>query len=285
MIKELIPIIASIPLPLLIMIAVVGVIAFTALYIFNSYTIAEAGDALGLKTDRWYAFVPMLRRMYELKMAKIRVSNILFFRNIGLSLAFVIGFAVYRIIGKNTGEIVSAVVCLVWVCCTLMVSFKYWRTLYEMLDKKAFNVFVHFAPVLHLIAAPYVMLSIAEDNSENETAVSIRKNACDFDSGAIKGMTGEYEGAVIEIAHLEEIVLGRDTEKCHLIFEHTNTAVSRIHCRIRYNGEVKKYIVTDLSKNGTYTVDGRRLQPGIPVPLEANTIIYLGDKNTMFNMA
>lgn len=285
MIKELIPIIASIPLPLLIMIVVVGVVAFTALYIFNSYTIAEAGYALGMKTDRRYAFIPVLRRMYELKMAKMHIGNILFFRNIGLTLAFVIGLSAYRIIGKNTGEIVFAVVFSVWVCYAVIVSFKYWRTLYEMLDKKSFHAFVHFAPVLHLIAAPYVMLSIAEDNSENETAVSIRQNPRDFDGGAVMGMTGEYEGAVIEIAHLEEIVLGRDTEKCHLIFEQTNTAVSRIHCRIRYNGEVKKYIVTDLSKNGTYTVDGRRLQPGIPVPLEANTIIYLGDKNTMFNMA
>ena len=285
MIKELIPIIASIPLPLLIMITVGGVVAFTALYLFNSYTIAEAGYALGMKTDRRYAFIPVLRRMYELKMAKMHVGNILFFRNIGLALAFAIGFAAYRIIGKNIGAIVFVVVFSVWVCCALIVSFKYWRTLYEMLDKKSFHAFVHFAPVLHLIAAPYVMLSIAEDNSENETAVSIRQNARDFDGGAIMGVAGEYEGSVIEIAHLEEIVLGRDAEKCHLIFEQTNTAVSRIHCRIRYNGEVKKYIVTDLSKNGTYTADGRRLQPGIPVPLEENSIIYLGNTETMFNLS
>lgn len=65
------------------------------------------------------------------------------------------------------------------------------------------------------------------------------------------GISGVYRGAVIEFT--EEIAVGSDARESHLIIERAD--ISRKHCTISFDGSIRKYIVTDLSEIGTYSVD------------------------------
>ncbi len=65
------------------------------------------------------------------------------------------------------------------------------------------------------------------------------------------GISGVYRGAVIEFT--EEIAVGSDARASHLIIERAD--ISGKHCTISFDGSIRKYIVTDLSEIGTYSVD------------------------------
>ncbi len=95
------------------------------------------------------------------------------------------------------------------------------------------------------------------------------------------GLSGEYDGAEIEIGN--GIVIGRDPSICQLVIN--KDKISRQHCRIKYNSETGKYLVTDYSSNGTYVAGGGRLDENVTVELEKGTIIQLGKKGDTFRLS
>ncbi|MBN2712343.1 MAG: Flp pilus assembly complex ATPase component TadA, partial [Planctomycetes bacterium] len=66
--------------------------------------------------------------------------------------------------------------------------------------------------------------------------------------------------------------IGKSGEN-HLVLD--QTAISRRHCRIEVHGNA--LMVRDTgSRNGTF-IDGRRLDPQVPVPFDENSILQAGD--------
>ena len=101
-------------------------------------------------------------------------------------------------------------------------------------------------------------------------------------SGIIKGVTGEYAGAEIVIRPGDKIRIGRSHDGNDLILN--NSKVSRHHCVISYDEYRGKYMVMDLSSNGVYYNHGIRLQKGMNTPLDAGTIIYIGNEENAFEL-
>lgn len=99
------------------------------------------------------------------------------------------------------------------------------------------------------------------------------------------GLSGKYSGAEMPLPDGKEVILGRDPKYCNVIFDQFSTSVSRCHCSILYSADVGKYYVTDYSKNGTFTSDGKRLVPNIPIMLDRGTIIYIGSKKDTFKLS
>lgn len=92
--------------------------------------------------------------------------------------------------------------------------------------------------------------------------------------GKIYGISGQYQGAELEIQDGEEIILGRDPQYCGLVFR--NPKVSRRHCGIRYDGPSHQYQVIDYSSNGTRFVDGGVAKAGIYSTVPEGTVLIMG---------
>lgn len=97
--------------------------------------------------------------------------------------------------------------------------------------------------------------------------------------GSITGMDGTYEGATLPVTG-EPVIIGRDTSVCNMIV--VGDMVSREHCTVSYNRESHIYMVTDLSSNGTYDGNGKRLANGVPVYMEAGSMIRIGKDGERF---
>ncbi len=73
-------------------------------------------------------------------------------------------------------------------------------------------------------------------------------------------LSGACAGASIALQNGEEITIGRDPTKANIVAAPTDTSVSGLHCRIRYDAQTDKYIVVDHSTNGTYLNNEKLLQ-------------------------
>lgn len=102
--------------------------------------------------------------------------------------------------------------------------------------------------------------------------------------GYLYALNGMYQGASFELGDMEEISFGRENTDCQIVFDQFNTDISRKHCTVRFNAQDNTYIVTDYSRNGTFTSEDHRLQPSVPVALTIGTIIFLGNRENMFRL-
>jgi pSer/pThr/pTyr-binding forkhead associated (FHA) protein len=69
------------------------------------------------------------------------------------------------------------------------------------------------------------------------------------------------------------MIIGRSADQSALVVAHAT--VSRRHARITLSGD-ELWVVDLGSMNGSW-IDGRRLQPGVPVALQPGSTIRLGD--------
>lgn len=96
----------------------------------------------------------------------------------------------------------------------------------------------------------------SNENKMNENSYGVGTDEEEYDyeedddvtrtTPVLVGISGEYEGQELNISSGEEIVMGRDAQKCNLVF--TSENVSKIHCRITFNFKENVYYVTDYSK-------------------------------------
>lgn len=90
-------------------------------------------------------------------------------------------------------------------------------------------------------------------------------------SRVLIGVGGYFDGLVFPID--SEIIIGRDSDNCNIVFPNDTKGVSSTHCRVTF--EKEGVGVTDLgSKFGTYISEGNRLN--------AKTTYYLGTGDSFF---
>ncbi|MCX4320859.1 MAG: FHA domain-containing protein [Lachnospiraceae bacterium] len=97
----------------------------------------------------------------------------------------------------------------------------------------------------------------------------------------VVGCAGEFVNARFCVEN--EIVIGRNTQKCQIIFSSSARGVSGVHCKVHISGG--NIYVTDMnSTNGTFLEDGTRLSPGIAVQLQNEQKFYLGNRQNVFGV-
>ncbi len=99
-----------------------------------------------------------------------------------------------------------------------------------------------------------------------------------FGSRYLIGITGSLADQKFDITPGKRVVLGRDPQKCNIIFPQTTEGVSRVHCEIFFDGQTTT--IRDLgSSHGTY-VKGVKLEPQKEFRLHRGLPIDIGsDKN------
>lgn len=101
-------------------------------------------------------------------------------------------------------------------------------------------------------------------------------------TGAIICIDGTYVGAIIRIKPEQQILIGRDGNAADLIIN--LPLVSRIHSRIIYHADRREYEITDLSRNGTFINQEKRLVPDETYILKPGTEICFGDKTNIYKL-
>ena len=98
----------------------------------------------------------------------------------------------------------------------------------------------------------------------------------------IKCIKGLCMGLEIPIQPNEVIILGRNYKSSNLVVSSPN--ISRQHCSIAYNAADDTYLVTDMSQNGTYSENGEKLKKGYPQVFQNGSIIYLYNRENVFQL-
>lgn len=100
----------------------------------------------------------------------------------------------------------------------------------------------------------------------------------DLVAGVVTCRTGSYAGSTFEIPG--RVVIGKDPRECNIVLP--NNTISRVHCIINYIPETDTYTVKDVSSNGTYFGDGRRLTKNYEMQVPRETEIYMGNPRETF---
>lgn len=93
-------------------------------------------------------------------------------------------------------------------------------------------------------------------------------------------MTGEYMGAEIPVK--EEIILGKNPEKCNIVL--SDKSISKIHCTIEYENTTGGYLVKDFSINRTYINEKERIPKNVEFIVKPGTVISLGNEQIKFKL-
>ena len=95
-------------------------------------------------------------------------------------------------------------------------------------------------------------------------------------SAFITGISGMYAGATFDVGDGKPIVFGRSADAANVVFDQTDTDISREHCVIRYDQLSGQFILTDKSTNGTYDSGNNRFPKNQQTNVAPGTVIYLG---------
>lgn len=96
--------------------------------------------------------------------------------------------------------------------------------------------------------------------------------------GEVKCVAGEFAGGTFNADNV--LIIGKDADQCNLILN--NKTVSRVHCVVTYVPETDTYTVKDVSKNGTFFKDGKRLVKEFDMQVPRGTEIYMGEPKERF---
>lgn len=92
-------------------------------------------------------------------------------------------------------------------------------------------------------------------------------------------ISGPLQGRTMDFS--DQLILGRDSSQCNVVFPANTPGISRRHCSIRVAGN--SVMITDLgSSSGTFLANGVRVPPGQWVTL--NGVFYLGSQQNMFSV-
>ena len=118
----------------------------------------------------------------------------------------------------------------------------------------------------------------------SKTAGSNAQNVQSISGGIITGVSGMYRNAAINLNSGEEIIIGRDSLKSHIVVDENADKISRKHCGVMFDAANRTYSVIDYSSNGTFKEDGTRFIANMPTPVSAGSVIVLGSKQNSFRL-
>ena len=278
---------------------ILEILLVALMYITACYTVMLIGRKTG-ETDDWMAYVPIANDIYRLRFVNAPKWHVFFFGFTGtLCIAAVelLLITAFKSTFSIAFLIFGIIILLGYIVMSVYVTFKYLTRYYRGFGFQHMLALVYFTPFVAIFTIGFD-LYFAFSNFivyNKQAAVSVQNgvsapndNGLNYSVfpaiGQISALNGMYKDAVFQIHDMEEITFGRENPDCQIVFDQFNTDVSRKHCAVRFNAKDGRYIVTDYSKNGTFTSEDHRLQPGVPVALASGTIICLGSRMNMFRL-
>lgn len=91
------------------------------------------------------------------------------------------------------------------------------------------------------------------------------------------GLEGMYKGFEFDVE--KELVIGRDVDKCNIIFPEGTKGVSRIQCQLSINEQTGAVSVIDKFSSYGTSVNGVKLTQGVEMYLNTGDVIMFGENN------
>lgn len=112
-------------------------------------------------------------------------------------------------------------------------------------------------------------------------------------TGALVCTKGIYLGSIIRFYADKEVLIGRDGNTCDIVINLPR--ISRKHCLLTYHANTNSYNITDMSQNGTFTIDSdishpncdleaQRLPSNQSYNLRPGSTICFGDCDTIYRL-
>lgn len=121
-----------------------------------------------------------------------------------------------------------------------------------------------------------------DDNKQNDFYMD-HMSGQTSGQGQIICICGPEISRITRIQDAQTLILGQDGAVCnHIIM---GNAIEAKHCSITYRKWDNTYLVTDYSIGGTFRADNDQRLPGSEMTeFPAGTVIYLGDRATMYRL-
>ncbi len=101
-------------------------------------------------------------------------------------------------------------------------------------------------------------------------------------SRTLIGVEGALKDKRFTIEKGTAVYIGRDRNKCVVLFPDKTPGVSNLHCKISFDG--KTATITDLNSSYGTSVDGKKLTPNTPSTLHRGLSIDIGSKSNRFTL-
>lgn len=283
----------------IVVLSLLGLLFAVVAYVFPCYTLMTIGRKARRQSD-WMAYVPFAQDVYRLRIVGAPLWQLCFFGSCGI-LAIILFDLIIVLINALVLNFIAVLITFGWIVYRLFVNYSYYQKYYKGFGFNPMMALMLFLPALELVMFVIdVIIAYKTDIEWKKTSAPAVQNVQipspvvgqgqsqrpvqSGVSGSICALSGIYAGAVFQMRDGEELAFGRDPMRCQVIFDDKSPEVSKNHCSIRYQAANNKYIVTDYSKNGTFTEDNRRLQPNMPVAMPAGTVIFLGSRKNSFRL-
>jgi len=158
---------------------------------------------------------------------------------------------------------------------------------YAMKGQEGWMIYVFAAlATLSLVGAAVVVLTGRKKKTVfAKPAVAPGSTFAIHNKAVMRGISGQYAGEAFMFNSIP-LTLGRDADRCNIVFEANTPGISANHCTIRFNAANQSFVLTDNgSSYGTFLENGKKLTPKVPVTLTADNSFYLADGTQRFLVA
>lgn len=152
---------------------------------------------------------------------------------------------------------------------------------YEETSASDFMLYVIIAVIAVVVIVLVVLLIVLLTKKNKNTAQKKSGNQGNNVSAtakkpAVRSLSAQHNGAVYSVKG--QILIGRDSATCAIVFREGTPGISGRHCSLKYNDATNDFILTDLgSTYGTFLSSGQKLAPNSPYHLSAGDSFYLGE--------
>lgn len=138
------------------------------------------------------------------------------------------------------------------------------------------------AAVIVVVSAVIIIVLVMKRKPASGKTKSKSKKPETVRKPCVRSMAAQHNGARFSLDG-RQIIIGRDTSTCTVVFRPDTPGISSRHCSLGYDEASGDFLLTDLkSTYGTFLVNGQKLTPGTPFHLQAGQQFYLGDNVNMF---
>ncbi len=272
---------------------ILGLAALLIPYIFTGYMWFLTGRKAKVDGDKgWMCYIPIARAVYQCAITRCPLWYIIFLPGL---LNSIVSGVIAMIFNALKIPVLAIILVLAFAVASLVFRYFYYREFYRDFGYHPNTAFVEIIPTAAVIGMVFrgaIAFSKRIRFRDNGTApqpvvnddvyktVGVPTPAPIAPQGKkqvfITGISGMYAGATFDIGDGNPIIFGRSADTSNVVFDQTDTDISREHCVVRYDALSGQFILTDKSTNGTYDAGNNRFPKNQQTNVAPGTVIYLG---------
>ncbi len=250
-------------------------------YEVHGYALMCIGRKAGLKTD-WMPYIPIARQIYQMHIANCPIWYIFLFgtTTVTVGCAVIVSVLLSVILRSLAALTFIVILIIIYAIAVIVFTFLYYRRFYPYFGFNPNTALLNIIPAFNAIALALDLVigfsNLFHYGDYYVGAAQPEDYYIPSGAGTIIGVSGPYANSNFTIQEGAQLIFGRDPQQANIVFDESQSDVSRNHCTVFFDGADNLYVVTDHSTTGTYLDDGTRLQKEVPTQIYRGTTIYLG---------